>query len=158
MFDQKTKAILAGSGISTLIAILPVINLINFLFCAGYIFGGYMAVYFRERFTGDRLSLSEGALTGVLSGVVAAVIYTLITSALMQLVGFSQVETQMKEAFTQYGLMTGADAGLPPLAELFSFPYVLIPVLFLSLLYGFFSMIGGLIRTAQTNGQLPAQP
>lgn len=157
MFDHKTKAILAGSGISTLIAILPIINFVNFLCCAGYIFGGYMSVYFRERFTGEKLSMSEGALTGVLSGVVAAIVYTLITSALMQLVGFSQVETQMKEVFTQYGLMTGADAGLPPLAELFSFPYVLIPVIFLALLYGFFSMLGGLIRTAQSNGKLPAQ-
>ncbi|MBN8707204.1 MAG: hypothetical protein J0L62_15135 [Bacteroidetes bacterium] len=149
--DPKTKAIMMGGGIAALISVFPGLSLINFICCAGFILGGYLSVYFYHKTKIGYLTLAEGALMGLMSGVAAALIALFIQMIFVQAIGLEGLSQSMNETFEQFGL--GSDAmkdldGFNP-AMMFTFPLILVYALGSALLYGFFGMIGGMIRAAQ---------
>lgn len=140
-----------GGGIAALISVFPGLSLINFICCAGFILGGYLSVYFYHKAKVAYLTVAEGALMGLISGVVAALLALFIQMIFVQAIGLEALSLSMEETFKQFGL--GGDAmkdldGFNP-AMMFTFPLILVYALGSALLYGFFGMIGGMIRAAQ---------
>jgi len=63
----------------TLLAVMPVLNLINIFCCAGIMLGGFVGVYaYRKQLsgTGMNLTMKDGGMIGILSGILSAVFIT----------------------------------------------------------------------------------
>lgn len=150
--DIKTKAIVFGGLLSAGISVFPVISMINLICCSGFIIGGYFTVYYYHKNNGTFLSLSEGALAGLLSGIVGSLISLIFQMFVLQMVGLETLQQEIESTMTQFGLnqsdFQSSAGGFSP-AEIFSFPWVLIFGILSSLIFGAFSMIGGMIRAAQ---------
>ncbi len=64
---------LVGGVITLALTNIPVINLVNFLICAGFWIGPLFAVWLYKRQTGS-ISRKEGIWVGVASGIISGVI------------------------------------------------------------------------------------
>ncbi|MEO8663860.1 MAG: hypothetical protein ABI462_00075 [Ignavibacteria bacterium] len=76
---NKITPIIYGTATMTLIAILPVLNLINVFCCAGIIAGGFVGVYTywkQIKDTGLQLTTKDGGMIGILCGILSAVFVT----------------------------------------------------------------------------------
>lgn len=76
---DKISPVVHGTMTMTLIAVIPVINLINIFCCAGIIAGGYVGVYSYWRQlqnTGQKLEIRDGGMIGILCGILSAVFVT----------------------------------------------------------------------------------
>ncbi|MCI0473109.1 MAG: hypothetical protein L0Y76_05935 [Ignavibacteria bacterium] len=73
---NRLSSVIAGSTVMIALSILPVINFINLFFCSGIIIGGIFGVISlnkQMKHANTLLTYKDGALTGVLSGFLAAV-------------------------------------------------------------------------------------
>lgn len=149
--DPKTKAIMMGGGIAALISVFPGLSLINLICCAGFILGGYLSVYFYHKAKVGFLTVAEGALMGLKSGVVSAILALFLQMVYVQTIGLEALANDMEQFFKLLGLgmdFTAKMDGMNP-AMFFTFPLILVNALGSALLFGFFGMIGGMIRSAQ---------
>lgn len=76
---NKISPVIFGTMTMTLIAIFPVLNLINIFCCAGIIIGGFVGVYsyWKQLQTlGFPLETKDGGMIGILSGILSAVLVT----------------------------------------------------------------------------------
>lgn len=76
---NRITPIIYGSAVMTLIAVFPVLNLINVFCCAGIILGGYAGVYVywkQLQNTGLALTTKDGGMIGILCGILSAIFVT----------------------------------------------------------------------------------
>ncbi|MDQ3020487.1 MAG: hypothetical protein M3R36_07955 [Bacteroidota bacterium] len=76
---NKILPIIYGTTSMTLIAIIPVLNLLNVLCCAGIVAGGFIGVYtYWKQLQNSGLSLTtkDGGMIGILCGILSAVFVT----------------------------------------------------------------------------------
>jgi hypothetical protein len=76
---NKITPIIFGTSVMTLIAVFPILNLINLLCCAGIIAGGFVGVYTywkQLQNTGTMLTTKDGGMIGILCGILSAVFVT----------------------------------------------------------------------------------
>lgn len=76
---NKITPILFGSAVMTLIAVLPVLNLLNLICCAGIVAGGFVGVYTywkQLQNTGTLLTTKDGGMIGILCGILSSVFVT----------------------------------------------------------------------------------
>ncbi|MEO8210870.1 MAG: hypothetical protein ABI840_09920 [bacterium] len=76
---NKILPIIYGTTVMTLISIMPVLNLLNVLCCAGIIGGGFIGVYTywkQLQSSGSTLTTKDGGMIGILCGILSAVFVT----------------------------------------------------------------------------------
>jgi hypothetical protein len=76
---NRIKPIIYGTATMTLIAIIPVLSLINIFCCAGIIIGGFVGVYTywkQLHSSGIALTTKDGGMIGILCGILSAVFVT----------------------------------------------------------------------------------
>jgi len=76
---NKLVPVLWSTTLIVLISVIPFINFINLFCCAGIILGGILgtSIYSRQlRQNNQELSIKDGAIVGILSGILSAVIVT----------------------------------------------------------------------------------
>lgn len=76
---NRITPIIYGTAVMTLIAVFPVLNLINVFCCAGIILGGYAGVYTywkQLQNTGLALTTKDGGMIGILCGILSAIFVT----------------------------------------------------------------------------------
>ena len=74
---DRLKPVIWGAFVMTSISILPVINFINIFFCSGVILGGLAGVFmFNKQISGTDVKIlqKDGAMIGVLSGILSAIL------------------------------------------------------------------------------------
>jgi hypothetical protein len=146
---NKLLAALYGGILTGVFSVVPYLNLLNCLCCAGILLGGFLSVFFYTRDAGPEsrpLSSSDALQLGTLAGVFGAII-TVVVSAIT-LVGFNglaEVTTALEqmrgqvpaETFTQIeGLLRSG----PMLFLLLSVTWTVISTIF--------GLLGGLIGYA----------
>jgi hypothetical protein len=76
---NRITPIIYGTAVMTLIAVFPILNLINVFCCAGIILGGYAGVYVywkQLHNTGLALTTKDGGMIGILCGILSAIFVT----------------------------------------------------------------------------------
>ena len=76
---NRITPIIYGTTVMTLIAVIPVLSLINVFCCAGIILGGFAGVYTYWKQlsnTGIVLTTKDGGMIGILCGILSAVFVT----------------------------------------------------------------------------------
>ena len=76
--DQKQPALIGGLVLGVLSA-LPLVSAGNFCCCLWVIGGGVVAAYLLQQARPAPISPGEGALVGLLSGIVGAVVYLILS-------------------------------------------------------------------------------
>lgn len=74
---NRVLPVLYGAMIMTILAVFPLVNIINIFCCAGVAIGGYAGVYFYSRqLSGTNIPLTakDGGMIGLLSGILSAVL------------------------------------------------------------------------------------
>jgi len=76
---NRLKPIIIGTFVISAISVMPLLNFVNLFCCAGIIFGGaFGAMYYNKQLRGSNLQMTtkDGAITGLLSGILSAIIVT----------------------------------------------------------------------------------
>ena len=79
MTPNKITPIIAGTAVMTLTGIIPIINIVNLLCCAGIIAGGYAGVYtYWKQMSNAGLVITskDGGMIGILCGILSAIFVT----------------------------------------------------------------------------------
>ncbi len=97
---SKLVPVLIGGAVMAATAVIPVLNMINCLCCAGIMGGGVLAVYFyKKNFSPDLpFSVGDGTIAGLFSGLVGAVL-TAIIQAMMIGVSTHGLPPEFDEGF-----------------------------------------------------------
>ena len=96
---SKFTPVLISSGLMILISILPVLNLLNLLCCAGIIFGGAAGTYYYARRldnSGQVIQNKDGIMIGLLAGIISAILYVMISTFIIMLSGQNPVDVAYK--------------------------------------------------------------
>jgi type II secretory pathway component PulF len=112
---SKFSPVLIGTAIMSLIAIIPFLNFINLVCCAGIVIGGASGAMFYNnqlKQIGEHIQYKDGAAIGVLSGFLAAIIVVVFTTLLSMAMNHNPIP-EVYKVFDQQGL------SLPPKAEKF---------------------------------------
>jgi hypothetical protein len=152
---SKLVPVLAGGATMTASVLIPVLNLVNCLCCAGVMGGAVLGVWMYKRtFPPDLpFRVSDGAAVGALAGIVGAVLNTLISGFELMLAsgGIAQrIEAQFETM--QNSPISGADPAqleqarefVTQLAQSPGLLVILVFVLFLVIFTGF-GALGGVI-------------
>ncbi|HMS65983.1 MAG TPA: hypothetical protein PKD83_12110 [Ignavibacteria bacterium] len=151
---NKISPVIIGSVTMTLIAIFPLLNLINVFCCAGIMAGGFVGVYTywkQLKPLGLPLETKDGGMIGILSGILSAVFVTGF-GLLISLFSDSNPILDVLNTFDEMGIQTPpemlqyldkfsnefSEHGFSPTITLISFISNLI-------LYPLFGSIGALI-------------
>lgn len=148
---------MAGTVVMSVIAIVPGLNFLNLLCCAGIILGGVAGTYYYYRDVrrlGGELYFKDGAAIGVLSGVLSAIIVVIFTTLLSMIMKQNPIP-EVYRIFDQQGF------NLPPEAEQFlrkisdeyskngfSITLTLITLVTDIIIYPIFGAIGGVLTIA----------
>ncbi len=142
---MNTRALLITSAIvgfaMALFSNLPLLSLGNCIICMWLWGGGILGVWLYPRFdkTTQAMTPGRGAIIGVVSGLIGALLATLVSML------FSESAAQnVQMAMTQF---QGADPEVEQMIESFSEPgtIILVSFLFYIILYPLFGAIGGAI-------------
>lgn len=143
--EEFGRPVLISGLIAGILSSIPVVNFLNIICCLWILVGGVIAVYMLSSSAGRKIEYGEGALIGLLSGLVAAVICTVVNS-ILTIVGFNMGILMMQrlahrfpqfEQFKDFAVMPSFGAG-----------FVLLTLLSSLLFYGAFGALGGVIGTA----------
>lgn len=133
---MKTNTLLYAAGIAGavtgLLSGIPLISLLNCVFCGWLWIGGAASVYLYNGREGGSLTQSNGALLGAATGVVAALVGTVLAVVFGGLTGaaLSQLDPEMQQYVPDF--LTSMLSGAFSLAFNFVF-------------YAIFGALGGLI-------------
>ena len=89
--NNKLKPAIIGGVVVGLLSAIPFVNLLNICCCLWAIIGGVLASYLYIKASPTPVKPGDGAVLGVLSGVVGALIYIVIGIPLSILVGATMV-------------------------------------------------------------------
>ena len=119
---------------TTVIGIIPIVNMCNLLCCFWLIGAGILAAYLLKKDVGA-IEVKDGAIVGALSGVVFAIVDTFFT-ALLMLANVGGSMAVMRDAF--------AEAGLAASMGLIAVGIIIVLVFLITLVLGvIFCAIGG---------------
>ncbi|MCX7877423.1 MAG: DUF4199 family protein [Ignavibacteria bacterium] len=103
---NKLNAVLLSSFVMLILSLIPFLNLINLICCAGIIIGGASGTLYYARqckATGYPLNNGDGVMIGILGGIISAVIYVIVSTLLIMFTNSNPVEMVYK--FTEeYGI------------------------------------------------------
>ncbi|MCZ7556722.1 MAG: hypothetical protein M5R41_10015 [Bacteroidia bacterium] len=170
--DQKPSKlvpVLIGAGAMTATAVIPLVNAINCLCCAGIMGGAVLGVWFYKKSFPEEMTfrVGDGAIVGTFSGMIAAVLTSIIETLTM---GFSdemmtaQLETQLEQAFDQAAQQGSDPAAIEAVQQfitsLMTNPIMLFVVVLLASLFVFtgFGALGGVIGGNIFKTKAPVQP
>src|SRR5688572_9003218 len=143
--DFLKPAITGGLGMGVLSA-LPFISA---LCCLWGIAGGGLGVWFLDKQRPGGIRYSDGALAGVLTGLIGAVVATIIQIPIHMLLVTPESVAQMEESFKQMGVSPEVINSMTEFMQPgFSLTRTLITLLMMMVGLGLFSMIGGILTTA----------
>jgi integral membrane sensor domain MASE1 len=154
---SKFSPVLVGAAVMSIIAIVPGLNFLNLLCCAGIILGGVAGTLYYNRElkkSGGELQFKDGAAIGVLSGFISALIVVVFTTLLSMVMKQNPIP-EVYKIFDQQGF------NLPPEAEQFlrkisdeyskngfSITLTLVTLITDVIIYPLFGAIGGLLTAA----------
>jgi hypothetical protein len=142
-------ASLAGGVVITLLANIPILNLINCLLCAGFWLGAILAVWLYKRQSGS-VTLGQAVGVGALAGLFAGVLGFLLS--------FTGL-TGARALLESYAQLAPADAGIDPaMAAALAGPASIALNLVGVLTNVVFGVIGGLIGGAIFKTRTPVPP
>ncbi len=174
--DQKPSKlvpVLIGAGAMTATAVIPLVNAINCLCCAGIMGGAVLGVWFYKKSFPEHMPFrtGDGAVIGTFSGMLGAVLTSVIETVTT---GFSgamqseQMQQQIEQAFDQASQQGSDPAAIEAVqqfvTQLFSSPLMLFAVMLLASVFVFTAfgalggVIGGNIFKTKVTEQLPANP
>jgi hypothetical protein len=107
---------LFGGIITGVLSGIPFLNFVNCICCAGVLLGGFMAVFFYNKDLVPQmppLTSQDGLKLGALSGVFGAIIGTIISAALMAVVGNVAGQAMFDMIYNLYD-STGILDQMPP--------------------------------------------
>jgi hypothetical protein len=140
---------LTGGLAMGVLSSIPGLNFLNALCCILVQFGGALTAWFLNKQRPGGLRYSDGALGGVLSGLIGAFIATLISIPVQMLMFTPESVAEMKTQLEQ--------SQLPPewinmimeyIQPGFNLSRTIIGLLLNMVVFGLFSMIGGIIGVA----------
>jgi hypothetical protein len=102
---NKIKAVVIAAGVMTFLSVTPLVSMINMLCCAGVLLGAAAGVYVYNKDVqnfGKTLELKDGAMIGILSGIITAIIYTGFFLAI-QLFSEGNMFTEMSSDLEKFG-------------------------------------------------------
>ena len=143
--EEYAKPILISGLIAGLLSSIPIISALNCLFCFWILVGGVIGVYMVTTRANRKVDYGEGAIIGLLSGLVAAVVCTFVTS-ILTFYGFNIGMVMMERLadripeFEQF-------RDIAPAQE-FGLFFVITTLLSSLFAYGLFGALGGVIGTA----------
>ncbi len=132
-------AAIAGAAVAvftTVIGLIPIVQMLNLACCLWLAGGGVLAVYLLKKDV-SKIELKDGAIIGALSGVFYAIIAT-IFSVVLVLLGVSVDLAAMQQAFQGSGIEATGVAAIGFLAIVIGFVLNLV----LGVIFG---AIGGVI-------------
>jgi len=157
---NKITPVIAGTAVMTLLAIIPVLSLINIFCCAGIIAGGFVGVYTywkQLQASGKILTSKDGGMIGILCGILSAVfvtgfgvlisLYSDSNPILEIMKGFDEMGFQVPPEITKYIDKFSnefTEHGFSPTITIFSFISNLI-------LYPLFGSIGAILGVSILN-------
>lgn len=157
---NKITPIIYGTTVMTLIAVIPILSLINVFCCAGIILGGFAGVYSYWKQlsnTGIILNTKDGGMIGILCGILSAVFVTGI-SLLISLFSETNPMQEIMNTFEEMGFQVPSEMliyldkfsaefneyGFSPSITIFSFVSNLI-------IYPLFGSIGAILGVSYLN-------
>lgn len=157
---NRITPIIYGTTVMTLIAVIPVLSLINVFCCAGIILGGFAGVYTywkQLNNTGIILTTKDGGMIGILCGILSAVFVTGIgllislfseTNPMLEIMNaFEEMGFQMPPEMLMYLDRFSAEFnehGFSPTITIFSFISNMI-------IYPLFGSIGAILGVSYLN-------
>jgi hypothetical protein len=146
--DFLKPSLLGGLALAVLSA-LPLISAGNILCCLWAQAGGGLSVWLLNKQRPGGLNYSDGALGGVLSGLIGAIITTVISIPIQMLVFTPETIAEMRAQFEKSELPPAwLDAMTRFMAPGFDLGRTLIILLVYMIAFGLFAMIGGILTTA----------
>jgi hypothetical protein len=163
MTTIQLKAIMLGGAIISLVSLVPFLNLVNCMCCAGIISGGVVSVFYYKKQlpSGQAVDAGKGVVIGLFSGLVAVVITGVIVTT-SYLSGHLSGSPQVEQFLQNYTLPSEE---IPPeMTEFFqqfqgeegNMLLLILHLIFNAVFFPAFGMIGGLIGTAIGNGSKEA--
>lgn len=162
MGPAKLQPAILGGIVTGVLSVLPFVSLFNACCCGWVIFGGALAAYLMQQRHLAPITAGDGALVGLLSGVVGAVVFTLLSIPLTMMMG--PFQAQMMERVLENardlppewrsileGMRGGAGIGVGIIGLILSF--------FMMLCVGsVFGLIGGLLGALLFRKNEPPPP
>jgi len=147
--DFLKPALLGGLAMGVLSS-LPLIALLNVVCCLWVQAGGGLTTWLLNKQRPGGLKYGDGAFGGVFSGLIGAFVATII-SIPVQMIAFSPERIAQLQA--QFGQIQGMppavrDAMFQWMTPGFSLTRTLFTLVFYMIVYGLFSMIGGILTVA----------
>lgn len=154
----KLVPVLIGAAAMAVIDVIPGLNLINLLCCAGVMGAAVLGVWFyRKGFAqGSPFTVGDGALVGLLSGLAGGALASIVQSFQLGLFtgGTARIRAAVEEVFAK-GQFQGMDAAQveqirQSIDQMLAAPALLFAVLFFGMIivHGAFGTLGGLIGGA----------
>jgi hypothetical protein len=112
MQPSKFTPIIISTVLMTFISLFPFLNLINFLCCAGILGGGFAgAAYYAKQLSKieSRIMFKDGAMIGLLSGFLSALIVVLFTTLITMVTAQNPIP-EVEKIFSTYGFTLPPDA------------------------------------------------
>jgi uncharacterized membrane protein YeaQ/YmgE (transglycosylase-associated protein family) len=145
-------ALLGGTFIGVL-SVLPYVNRANCC-CLWVIAGGLIATYLLQQSRPEPIETAEAMLGGLVAGLVGAVIFLVVTGALMQGAANVQMQEQMRQALDQNPQLPAETRNM--MLNLLAGRNVLfLLVAFMLPLYAIFSTLGALLGLALFRKKTP---
>jgi zinc-ribbon domain len=144
------KPALTGGFALGLLSAIPFISAVNVVCCLWAQAGGGLTTWLLNKQRPGSLKYGDGALGGVISGLLGAFVTTIISIPIQLIMFTPERIAQMQEQF-QTLPPAARDAISQFLKPGFNLPLTLITLLFYMVLFGLFSMIGGILMVAILN-------
>ena len=143
------KPAIAGGLALAILSSIPIISAGNFLCCLWVQAGGGLTAWLLNKQRPGGLTYSDGAFGGVFSGLIGAFVATLLSIPIQMLVftpaRVAEIQARLEEIPMQPAVREIVMRFLSPGFDL---TRVVITLLINMVLFGLFSMIGGIITTA----------
>ncbi|MCI0450160.1 MAG: hypothetical protein L0Y79_10335 [Chlorobi bacterium] len=156
----QLTSVLIATAIMVFTSIIPVLNFINLVCCAGIILGGAAGTFYYAKQlekTGQAVQNKDGLMIGLLSGIISAILYVILSTLILMVSKQNPVELLYK-IVDEYGI------AIPPESEKmlrdvydeyarqgFSFMMIGIELFVRIISHTIFGPIGGLIAASVFN-------
>ncbi|RPI16563.1 MAG: hypothetical protein EHM58_11575 [Ignavibacteriae bacterium] len=154
----KIIPILIGALVIDVISSIPVLNLLNFFFCAGVIAGGIAGVYYYDKklkAAGLPLTYKDGAIIGGMSGLVSAAALILFVTGAVLFLKILDVNlgSIINDIFSKFGIPSGRSGLTRRIVEEyrkygFSITHIIVTSAVYGIFYPLFGLAGGILGVA----------
>jgi hypothetical protein len=151
--DFLKPAALGGLAM-TVLSLIPYVTYGNVLCCLWVQLGGGLTVWLLDRQRPGSIKYSDGALAGVLSGLIGAIITTILFIPMQIFLMTPESAAALKAQFEQQQMPPAAmDMVMRFMAPGFDMSRTLIVLVLYMVIDGLFAMIGGILTTAILAGR-----